>query len=69
MILTEILRRAYRFAVILRASTLWVNCFFVCDLRFAFGCIGDLGSGREGGPHSRELFTEPKVVVMEVSAS
>jgi len=28
--------------------------------------VGDFGIGREGGNFSREFFTEPKAVVMEV---
>ena len=31
-----------------------------------FGGVGDSGIGREGGTFSREFFTEPKAVVMEV---
>ena len=44
----------------------WVNCFFVRDLRAPFGGVGDSGIGREGGTFSREFFTEPKAVVMEI---
>ena len=45
---------------------LWVNCFFIRDLRAPFGGVGDSGIGREGGTFSREFFTEPKAVVMQV---
>ena len=38
---------------------------FVRDLRAPFG-VGDSGIGCEGGTFSREFFTEPKAVVMEV---
>ena len=31
-----------------------------------FGGVGDSGIGREGGTFSREFFTEPKAVVMQV---
>ena len=48
------------------AGTVWVNCFFVRDLRAPFGGVGDSGIGREGGTFSREFFTEPKAVVMQV---
>jgi aminomuconate-semialdehyde/2-hydroxymuconate-6-semialdehyde dehydrogenase len=50
----------------LKAGTVWVNCFFVRDLRAPFGGVGDSGIGREGGTFSREFFTEPKAVVMEI---
>jgi aminomuconate-semialdehyde/2-hydroxymuconate-6-semialdehyde dehydrogenase len=50
----------------LKAGTVWVNCFFIRDLRAPFGGVGDSGVGREGGLFSREFFTEPKAVVMEI---
>ena len=60
------LSRAHRASAALRAGTVWVNCFFVRDLRAPFGGVGDSGIGREGGTFSREFFTEPKAVVMQV---
>jgi aminomuconate-semialdehyde/2-hydroxymuconate-6-semialdehyde dehydrogenase len=66
MVFTENLRRAHRVSARLRAGTVWVNCFFVRDLRAPFGGVGDSGIGREGGNFSREFFTEPKAVVMEI---
>jgi aminomuconate-semialdehyde/2-hydroxymuconate-6-semialdehyde dehydrogenase len=29
--------------------------------------VGDSGVGREGGDFSREFFTEPKAVVMQIN--
>lgn len=66
MLFTEDLRRAHRVAHALRAGTVWVNCFFIRDLRAPFGGAGDSGWGREGGDFSREFFTEPKAVVIEI---
>jgi aminomuconate-semialdehyde/2-hydroxymuconate-6-semialdehyde dehydrogenase len=66
MVFTESLRRGHRVAARLRAGTIWVNCFFVRDLRAPFGGYKDSGIGREGGRYSREFFTEPKAVVMEI---
>ncbi len=66
MLFTESVRRAHRVAARLRAGTVWVNCFFVRDLRAPFGGVGDSGIGREGGDFSREFCTEPKAVVMEL---
>lgn len=66
MLFTENLSRAHRVAAGLRAGTVWANCFFVRDLRAPFGGAGDSGIGREGGTFSREFFTEPKAVVMEL---
>jgi aminomuconate-semialdehyde/2-hydroxymuconate-6-semialdehyde dehydrogenase len=67
MVFTRDLSRAHRLAAALRAGTVWVNCFFIRDLRAPFGGVGDSGVGREGGDFSREFFTEPKAVVMAVA--
>jgi aminomuconate-semialdehyde/2-hydroxymuconate-6-semialdehyde dehydrogenase len=66
MVFTENARRAHRVARAVRAGTVWVNCYFVRDLRAPFGGFKDSGIGREGGRHSREFFTEAKTVVMEI---
>ncbi len=66
MVFTENLSRAHRVSAALRAGTVWVNCFFIRDLRAPFGGVGDSGVGREGGNFSREFFTEPKAVVMAI---
>ena len=66
MVFTQNLSRAHRASAALKAGTVWVNCFFVRDLRAPFGGVGDSGIGREGGTFSREFFTEPKAVVMEI---
>ena len=66
MVFTESLSRAHRVSAALRAGTVWVNCFFIRDLRAPFGGVGDSGVGREGGTFSREFFTEPKAVVMQI---
>ena len=66
MLFTENVHRAHRVAGRLRAGTVWVNCFFVRDLRAPFGGVGQSGVGREGGTFSREFMTEPKAVVMAI---
>jgi len=67
MVFTENLSRAHRVSGRLKAGTVWVNCFFIRDLRAPFGGVGDSGVGREGGTFSREFFTEPKAVVMQIA--
>ncbi|MBT5182694.1 MAG: aldehyde dehydrogenase family protein, partial [Actinobacteria bacterium] len=67
MVFTENLSKAHRVAESLKAGTVWVNCFFIRDLRAPFGGAGESGVGREGGNFSREFFTEPKAVVMQIS--
>ncbi|WP_026303866.1 aldehyde dehydrogenase [Jongsikchunia kroppenstedtii] len=66
MLFTENLSRAHRVSSRLNAGSVWVNCFFIRDLRAPFGGSGDSGIGREGGNFSREFFTEPKAVVMQI---
>ncbi|ULT54916.1 aldehyde dehydrogenase [Neobacillus drentensis] len=57
---TENLQRAHRISHSVRAGTIWVNCWFVRDLRAPFGGFKKSGIGREGGHHSMEFFTEAK---------
>jgi aminomuconate-semialdehyde/2-hydroxymuconate-6-semialdehyde dehydrogenase len=64
MIWTRDLDRAHVVAANWRTGTVWVNCFFVRDLRLPFGGEGWSGVGREGGRYSREFFTEPRAVVI-----
>jgi aminomuconate-semialdehyde/2-hydroxymuconate-6-semialdehyde dehydrogenase len=67
MVWTQNLDTAHRVAAEVRTGTMWVNCFFVRDLRAPFGGFKDSGMGREGGDHSYEFFTEAKAVVMKLS--
>jgi len=64
---TDNLHTAHRVSARLDVGTVWVNCFFVRDLRAPFGGVGDSGVGREGGNFSREFFTEPKAVIMQIN--
>jgi aminomuconate-semialdehyde/2-hydroxymuconate-6-semialdehyde dehydrogenase len=64
MLWTEDLRRAHRVAAAIRSGIVWVNCFFVRDLRTPFGGAKQSGLGREGGYHSREFFSEAKTITM-----
>ena len=52
MLFTENLSRAHRVASKLRAGTVWVNCFFIRDLRTPFGGVGDCGRR----PRGRQLL-------------
>lgn len=56
--------RAVRVANQLEAGTVWVNDFFVRDLRAPFGGMKQSGIGREGGHYSLEFFTEAKTVCL-----
>ncbi len=55
--------RASRVAGALVAGTVWVNCFFVRDLRAPFGGAGLSGIGREGGTWSFDFYSDVKNTV------
>jgi 5-carboxymethyl-2-hydroxymuconic-semialdehyde dehydrogenase len=52
--------RAGRVADRLSAGTVWVNCFFVRDLRAPFGGNRNSGIGREGGTWSFDFYCDVK---------
>ncbi|MCK2241682.1 MULTISPECIES: aldehyde dehydrogenase [unclassified Crossiella] len=55
--------RAERVTHDLVAGTVWVNCFFVRDLRAPFGGSRESGIGREGGDWSFDFFCDVKNTV------
>ncbi len=55
--------RAGRVSARLVAGTVWVNCFFVRDLRAPFGGAGLSGIGREGGTWSFDFYGDVKNTV------
>ncbi|MEU6389624.1 aldehyde dehydrogenase [Streptomyces sp. NPDC046939] len=55
--------RAERVTAQLVAGTVWVNCFFVRDLRAPFGGARSSGVGREGGDWSFDFFCDLKNTV------
>jgi aminomuconate-semialdehyde/2-hydroxymuconate-6-semialdehyde dehydrogenase len=55
--------RAGRVSSRLVAGTVWVNCFFVRDLRAPFGGAGLSGIGREGGTWSFDFYADVKNTV------
>ncbi|MEC3608012.1 aldehyde dehydrogenase [Bacillus glycinifermentans] len=55
---TNDLRRAHRVAGQIEAGMVWVNTWFLRDLRTPFGGMKQSGLGREGGMHSFEFFSE-----------
>lgn len=56
-------RRAERVAEQLDAGTVWVNCFWIRDLRAPFGGTGESGLGREGGDWSLDFYSDVKNTV------
>ena len=66
MVWTTNLARAHRVSRLLESGTVWVNSWFLRDLRVAFGGSKQSGIGREGGLHSLEFYTELKNVCVRV---
>jgi aminomuconate-semialdehyde/2-hydroxymuconate-6-semialdehyde dehydrogenase len=54
---------AQRVSARLVAGTVWVNCFFVRDLRAPFGGSKNSGIGREGGTWSFDFYCDVKNTV------
>jgi aminomuconate-semialdehyde/2-hydroxymuconate-6-semialdehyde dehydrogenase len=54
--------RALRVAERIKTGMVWVNSFFLRDLRVPFGGAKMSGLGRQGGRFSMEFWTEPKLV-------
>jgi aminomuconate-semialdehyde/2-hydroxymuconate-6-semialdehyde dehydrogenase len=59
---TQDVNRALRVASAVKTGMMWVNSFFLRDLRTPFGGARESGFGREGGRYSLEFYTEPKFV-------
>ncbi|PWV59857.1 2-hydroxymuconic semialdehyde dehydrogenase [Plasticicumulans acidivorans] len=60
------LGRAHRMAATLDAGIVWINSWFLRDLRTPFGGSKQSGIGREGGVHSLEFYTELKNVCVKL---
>jgi aminomuconate-semialdehyde/2-hydroxymuconate-6-semialdehyde dehydrogenase len=63
---TENVSRAHRVAAAMQVGVCWVNCWFLRDLRTAFGGSGHSGIGREGGVHSLEFYTETENICVKL---
>jgi aminomuconate-semialdehyde/2-hydroxymuconate-6-semialdehyde dehydrogenase len=61
-VFTTNLTKAHRVARSVRAGLMWVNCWFVRDLRTPFGGMKESGIGREGGTRGIEFYSEIKNV-------
>jgi aminomuconate-semialdehyde/2-hydroxymuconate-6-semialdehyde dehydrogenase len=55
---TRDLARSFRLGTSLNAGIVWINSWFLRDLRTPFGGSKQSGIGREGGVHSLEFYTE-----------
>jgi len=63
---TNDLTRAHRLAARIEVGIVWVNSWFLRDLRTPFGGSKQSGVGREGGVHSMEFYTELRNVCVKL---
>ena len=63
---TQDVTRAHRVAAAIEVGVAWVNCWFLRDLRTAFGGAKQSGIGREGGVHGLEFYTELRNVCIKL---
>lgn len=59
---TRDLQKAHRTAALLRAGTVWINCYNIFDAALPFGGYKQSGWGREMGHEVLEQYTEVKAV-------
>ena len=67
MLFTENLSRAHRVSSNLKAGTVWVNCFFIRDLRTPFGGVKASGFGKDMSVYSLEEYTSVKHVMTDLT--
>lgn len=63
---TNDIRRAQRVSAAVDSGLLWINCWYIRDLRTPFGGSKASGIGREGGRHSFEFYSEAKTITMKL---
>lgn len=63
---TQNLSRAHRVAARLEVGIVWVNTWFLRDLRTPFGGVKLSGIGREGGIHSLNFYSELRNVCIKL---
>jgi aminomuconate-semialdehyde/2-hydroxymuconate-6-semialdehyde dehydrogenase len=63
---TRDVSRSFRMGSSIAAGIVWINSWFLRDLRTPFGGSKQSGIGREGGVHSLEFYTELRNVCVNV---
>jgi phenylacetaldehyde dehydrogenase len=64
---TRDIKKAHKIASMLRAGTVWINCYNVFDAALPFGGYKESGWGREMGHEVLEQYTEVKAVCTPIS--
>jgi len=63
---TNDISKAHRTAALLRAGTVWINCYNIFDAALPFGGYKQSGWGREMGKDVLELYTQTKAVCTKI---
>lgn len=63
---TRDISRSFRMGTSLNVGVVWINSWFVRDLRTPFGGTKQSGIGREGGVHSLEFYSELRNVCVAI---
>ena len=63
---TEDMSRAHRVASQIDVGTVWVNTWYLRDLRTPFGGTKLSGIGREGGRYSLDFYSEPSNICIKL---
>jgi len=63
---TEDMLRAHRVAQQIEAGIVWVNTWYLRDLRTPFGGVKLSGVGREGGLYSMQFYSEPSNICIKL---
>jgi aminomuconate-semialdehyde/2-hydroxymuconate-6-semialdehyde dehydrogenase len=63
---TTNLRRGHNVARRIEAGIVWVNTWYLRDLRTPFGGVKLSGIGREGGMHSLNFYSEPTNICIKL---
>jgi aldehyde dehydrogenase (NAD+) len=63
---TRDVNKAHTYARLVKAGTVWVNCYHVVDTTTPFGGFKMSGQGRENGEAALEHYTETKTVTIRL---
>ncbi len=63
---TRDISKAHRTAALLRAGTVWINCYNIFDAALPFGGYKQSGWGREMGKDVLEMYTQTKAVCVKL---
>lgn len=66
-IFTKDIGKAHRMAELLRAGTVWINCYNMFDAASPFGGYKQSGYGREMGKHALDNYTQTKSVWVKIA--